>query len=229
MTQRSATAVSSFRDLSTTRMERPASLSRRDHRPDLPPHQGPEPFRRFVEDQELRVGHQRAADGEHLLLAAGERVGLLIAALRELREERDHPLLAPVAGCGRRPTRFSRTVSVGKQRRPSGTSPRPSHAARCEGSRARSWPAKAMLPSRCWHHAADGPDGRGLAHAVAAHERHDLAFVDRELDTEERLRRAIEGGDTRDLKQGRHWSLVPEIGAPHLCVGANLRSACRSR
>src|SRR5262249_20311484 len=40
--------------------------------PDFGADHGREPFGRFVEDEETRVGHQRAADGEHLLLAAGE-------------------------------------------------------------------------------------------------------------------------------------------------------------
>src|SRR3712207_8657887 len=33
--------------------------------------------RGLVEEQQLRLGHERAADGEHLLLAAGHRAALL--------------------------------------------------------------------------------------------------------------------------------------------------------
>ena len=37
--------------------------------------------RGLVEQQELRLGHERAGDGEHLLLAARQRAGELLAAL----------------------------------------------------------------------------------------------------------------------------------------------------
>src|SRR6516165_4850040 len=43
--------------------------------------------RRLVEEQHARLRHERAADGEHLLLAAGERAGELVAALLQDREE----------------------------------------------------------------------------------------------------------------------------------------------
>jgi hypothetical protein len=36
---------------------------------------------RFVEHQALRLAHERAADGEHLLFAAAERAGGLLLAL----------------------------------------------------------------------------------------------------------------------------------------------------
>src|SRR5215470_1667968 len=39
---------------------------------DLDAHERREPLGRLVEDEELRVGHERAADREHLLLAARE-------------------------------------------------------------------------------------------------------------------------------------------------------------
>jgi hypothetical protein len=40
--------------------------------PDLARDQRRQAFRGFVEDEHVGVGHQRAADGEHLLLAAGQ-------------------------------------------------------------------------------------------------------------------------------------------------------------
>src|SRR6201999_499485 len=39
-----------------------------------------------VEQQQLRTGHQRPADGEHLLLAARERAGPLAETLAQARE-----------------------------------------------------------------------------------------------------------------------------------------------
>ena len=70
MTQRSATAVSSLSDLSTTEDGEAGVLELRDHRPDFPPDEGAEPFRRLVQDEQPGIGHQRPADGEHLLLTA---------------------------------------------------------------------------------------------------------------------------------------------------------------
>src|SRR5581483_5444701 len=46
-----------------------------------------EPERRLVEQQEPRALHDRACEREHLLLAAGQRSGLLVAASLEPREE----------------------------------------------------------------------------------------------------------------------------------------------
>ena len=46
--------------------------------------------RRLVQQQNLRVCHQRAPDGEHLLFAAGERAGNLLCALAENRETLIH-------------------------------------------------------------------------------------------------------------------------------------------
>ena len=50
--------------------------------------------RGLVEQQHARAGHQRAADREHLLLAAGEQAGGLAGALGENREQ----LVDPAAG-----------------------------------------------------------------------------------------------------------------------------------
>ena len=46
--------------------------------------------RRLVEQQHARRGHQRAADREHLLLAAGQQAGALARALAEDREQLGH-------------------------------------------------------------------------------------------------------------------------------------------
>ena len=84
-----------------------------------------EPHRRLVEQEQVRLRHQRPPDRAHLLLAAGHRPRLLRLALGETREEREHavevvlqPALsfrwnAPIS-------RFSSTVIRGKSFRPSG-------------------------------------------------------------------------------------------------------------
>src|SRR6202158_4879152 len=43
-----------------------------------------QPFHRLVEQQELGVGHERACDGQHLLLAAGELIAEIELPLLEL-------------------------------------------------------------------------------------------------------------------------------------------------
>src|SRR3954452_12095908 len=47
---------------------------------------------RLVQHQELGLAHQRAAHRKHLLLAAGERAGELLAPLLEPRKQRVNPL-----------------------------------------------------------------------------------------------------------------------------------------
>ena len=47
-----------------------------------------QPERRLVEQDHLRARHQRAADHQHLLLAARQIAGLLIAAIAQRREQR---------------------------------------------------------------------------------------------------------------------------------------------
>src|SRR5207249_6991004 len=55
-------------------------------RPDLADDQRGQTERRLVEHQQGRARHQRAADREHLLLAAAERAGELAPALAQARE-----------------------------------------------------------------------------------------------------------------------------------------------
>ena len=48
--------------------------------------------RRLVQKQELRAAHERAGDGQHLLLAARERAAALLQALLQAREQGADPL-----------------------------------------------------------------------------------------------------------------------------------------
>ncbi len=52
---------------------------------------GGEAERRLVENEQPGFGHQAAADGEHLLFAAGEGSGALALPFGEPREDREHP------------------------------------------------------------------------------------------------------------------------------------------
>src|SRR6266480_3709551 len=57
-----------------------------------------ESFERLVHQQQRGIAHQRAADGEHLLLAAGDLVALVGAPPREAREEVVYTIERPAAG-----------------------------------------------------------------------------------------------------------------------------------
>ena len=72
-----------------------------DDRPDAADHLRREAQRRLVEQQELRAGHQRPADREHLLLPAGEQPGACVArsastgnSSGRARGPRSHPRVA---------------------------------------------------------------------------------------------------------------------------------------
>src|SRR5262249_55865970 len=66
--------------------------------PDLLSHKRREPFCRFVENEEHRIGHQRAADREHLLLAAREPAAQVSRSLLERWKLRENPLRRPRIG-----------------------------------------------------------------------------------------------------------------------------------
>ena len=59
-----------------------------------------EPLQRLVEQQQRRVGHQRARGRQHLLLAAGELVALGEPALADAREQVEDRGEVPAAGAG---------------------------------------------------------------------------------------------------------------------------------
>ena len=80
---------------------------------------GRQAHRRLVEQQHLGPGHQRPADGQHLLLAARQRAARLLAPLRQAGEEREDPVEVVGAASARRPC---------GRRRPSPGSPCTRHA-----------------------------------------------------------------------------------------------------
>ena len=102
-----------------------ALVERADGGEDLLHHQRRQPERRLVEQQQPRPAHQRAADRQHLLLAARERAAALLPALAQARKQREHPL--EIGGRNRR------------RRSPwrrSADSPSPSCAEKCAALRA---------------------------------------------------------------------------------------------
>ena len=149
---RSASATVRCARCSTSSTVRPfsrivARVRRRRRRPCV----GDEPQRRLVEQQHVRAGDERAGDRELLLLAAGERARR--ARLPELADDREaarRRVRSPRASsgspsCGRR-WRFSSTVSVGEDRRPSGTSATPARAMSSVRRPVRERPSNVTLP-----------------------------------------------------------------------------------
>src|SRR5439155_6564500 len=65
----------------------PFGLQPLDRAVDLRAYQGRQALGRLVEDQQPRIGHQRPADGEHLLLAAGELVAVVVTPCLQIRKE----------------------------------------------------------------------------------------------------------------------------------------------
>src|SRR5262249_34482222 len=72
-------------------------LQPRDRLPQPLDDDGREPLGRLVHDQAVRVGHEPAADGQHLLLAARERPGALAASFAQAREQRVDAFRVPAA------------------------------------------------------------------------------------------------------------------------------------
>src|SRR5882724_3884549 len=109
-----------------------------------------EPGRRLVEQQQPGRRHEGAADGAHLLLAAGHAAGELAMALPKTRKQLvdDVELLAEFRAAGAKPPilRLSSTVMRGNRRRLSGTWAMPSSTIRCAGVAARSTPSMTSVP-----------------------------------------------------------------------------------
>src|SRR5215831_9140493 len=72
-------------------------LQPRDRLPQPLDDDGREPLGRLVHDQAVRIGHEPAADGQHLLLAARERPGALAASFAQTREQRVDAFHVPAA------------------------------------------------------------------------------------------------------------------------------------
>src|SRR5712691_119049 len=73
----------------------PFGLQALDRAVDLRAHQRREALGRLVEDQQPRIGHQRPADGEHLLLAARELVAVVVPPCLQVRKQQVDPLEGP--------------------------------------------------------------------------------------------------------------------------------------
>ena len=192
-------------------------------------HGGREPERRLVEQQDIRVGHQRAADGEHLLFAAAHGARDLGGAFAQARKQPEH-LFAPrrfaVAGAlrvGAEQEIFLHR-QVAEDAAPFGHQ-RQSAFDDLMGRQRRDIAAgKAhLLARKRSHDARDGFQQRGLARAVGAEDRHDLAAPDVEGDAVERAMLAIGQAEIGDLKHRRPPRRDRLLRQPHRSEHRRLR------
>ncbi len=146
---------------------------------------------RLVHDQEARVGHQRARDGQHLLLAAGELSAAVVFPFGEARERVIDALDRPRAGLARR---GHSQVFVDGERAPEPATLRDvADAVPRDSRRGKAQHLFAAHADRAARRAREPHDrlaeGR-LAHAVAPDDRQH-AVSQRQIDALQRMRAAI--------------------------------------
>ena len=181
-----------------------------ERREDLGDDQRREPERGLVEQQQLRLGHERPGDGQHLLLAAAERLGRLVGALLQHGEQRAHALQpalddgAPLpAGAVRAQLEVvahghgaEEQAALGHEREPvahQALGPRRAHLGAVVADRARAQR----------HEPDDRLEQRRLAGAVGADDGHELAGADGEVHVVQHLGLAVAGADRLQLEQRR--------------------------
>src|SRR6185369_13571689 len=150
-----------------------------DHqRLELADEPGGQTLRRLVEHEQLWIAGERAGDGQHLLLAAGQAAAALPPALAQDGEVLEDPLERParaVAGGTRGQAQILADVEVGKDLTSLGdvADPESEHAMRRLAGDVLALEAHAAGPGRREPH--DRPQRRRLAGAVASEEHGDLA------------------------------------------------------
>ena len=100
------------------------------------------------------------------------------------------------------------TERLGKIFRPSGTSTMPRPTSVSAGRPLTGRPANSTAPREAGHRARQRPEQRGLAGAVGADHRHQLALGHVQGDAEERLEVAVARGQVADGEQG-HATSIP--------------------
>ena len=155
---------------STSRIVKPCGLEPPDRRADLLDDDRGQPLGRLVQQQQAGAGAQDAADGQHLLLAAGELGALAPPPLPQVREQledrlerRARPAAPPGAAAGSPPRSGSRRC-----RAPPGRRRGPRRAMRLDGRSISSSPWKRTEPGAPRHDAHDRLERGGLAGPVAA-------------------------------------------------------------
>jgi hypothetical protein len=164
----------------------PVGVELRQHREDLGDDGGRETEGRLVEQQQARPAHERAADGQHLLLAARKIARVLMPPLGKDREQCEHPrqILLGHAPAAARGAVAEAEVLLDRERAEDATAlGHHDHAAarhRVSGTSHEARAVEADLALGGAHQAADRFQQRRLAGAVGADDRHRLALCNGE-------------------------------------------------
>ena len=147
--------------------------------PDLVADQRRQAFGRFVEDQQARICHQRAADRQHLLLAAGKQIRHAARAFGEPRKQRPDPFERPwfggAAAIGRGGDEIFARREIGKNLAPFRHQADAELGHAVSRQRTNFGAVETDRAGRRRSQPHDRAHRRGLAHAVAAHQRHHFA------------------------------------------------------
>ena len=173
-------------------------------------HQRRQAQRNLVEQQELRVHHQRAPDRGGLLLAARQCAGEAAAAIlkvgKGLHDGVERPCARSAGGARELEILFDR--QPGEQSPAFGNKRHAQRGARVRGRRADILALEDDAARRDSVRAGDRAQKRGLAGAVRADERNRLPFLDGQADAAHSLELAVAGFETFDGKK-RHTTPPP--------------------
>src|SRR5450830_615868 len=156
----------------------------------------------------MRIGHQRPADGEHLLFAAGELRAAVSAALFQTRELlidffQRPGIVAAVAARSKSGQVFFDTEifeNLPAFRNDGNTAPRDVVGA----LRMNRLTTERHLAAGRTVQSENGAQRRSLAHAVAAEQRDDFAFIDAHVDAEQHLAGTITTRQSGYFQQSAH-------------------------
>ena len=168
-------------------------------------HQGRKAQGGLIQHHQLGAGHQRPAHGQHLLLAAGERAGQLPAALLQTGEQLVDPLevlldlrLVLAQVCADLQVLHHRQVR--KDPAPLGAHGDAGRDDLVDGLAQQLLAVPEDGPGAGLHQAGDGAQGGGLAGAVGADQRDDLAVGHLQRDAPEGLDAAVADMEVFDFK-----------------------------
>ena len=162
---------------------------------------------RLVEQEDARLRHQRAADRQHLLLAAAERARHLGAALGQHRQQLVDLIerRAPRRARGRRIGADLEVLQHGHEREqppPLGHQHQPVQDPLVGGQRVDARLADEDAAGRAGAQAGEREHQRALAGGVGADQADDLAGFDRDVDVVQDLHRTVIGAELLHPKQG---------------------------
>ena len=191
-------------------MVSPSAFSSRDLLSQQLDNQRRQALRRFIQQQQLRIPHQRPADRQHLLLAARQEAAALVAAFRQHRKQLVHPVDRPMPrplGRARRDVQVLPHAELGED------SPVLRHepdagardAVRRPARNVRAAPYHAPRPRRRQPH--DRAHGGRLADPVASQQADALALLHFQRDAEQHLAQAVGSANVLNRKQHGHGAL----------------------